>query len=795
MALLALPTELVTHVAHFLPTERDLNTFSQTCRRIYGPVNLALYRRNQGSNTALTWGARKNIPAIFQHAVDAGIDIRECRLPLLFDAALRGHARVLEALLSQWGLKSFQWAYQQDTPLTIAILNDHTRVVRVLLDYGADPSLPLPAADGETPLHYVARRPRPSTEEMAAMMIDASTNIAPIHADDGTPLHVAACHGFTSMVAKLLDRGADYAQLDPCSSTPLGLAVWGGHMETTRLLLGKCPDTTGHFTTGEPMLCAVAGSCTKEMMMLLLQHGADPNESGSEGAFPLQRAAEDGNMTAVRILLDHGAVVDAQCSRGRTALHEAVYIESVDTVKLLLEAGANTLGETMYGDQALHMISPSAPKEIVDMLLDHGADVTAKNGRGQSPVAVAVKSSRWQVAKALVERGADVNDNTGGSPLLLLAAEKGDDSMVAFLHERGANIGAVDDKGRTALHIAVQHRHNGVLQFLLDHGADVQVKDSSGWTPLQYASAEGLAEDVDLLIAKGANLESVNSYGNTALHIAAEHDNFEVVDVLLASGANELATNAMGWTPAMVAATCMQEYDETFNRLLESGKVDIDQRDIDGRTALFLASMRGKSWIVTDLLSRDPAAASDTKDRYGSTPLIMAARCGHADTITSLLESGDRSILEQDCFGYNAIYWAERCDNPRAREILISALGSDESRPEPSQVEPAERTRFKEAACWCDVCGRCTITPLSDGVQACKECKVGDDAVFVICAFCASNGAKCRGNDHTWDIHECHCNNLESEAEDESGSGSGNGSEAEDESGSGSGGESEAESE
>jgi ankyrin repeat protein len=68
--------------------------------------------------------------------------------------------------------------------------------------------------------------------------------------------------------------------------------------------------------------------------------------------------------------------------------------------------------------------------------------------------------------------------------------------------------------------------------------------------------------------------------------------------------------------------------------ILGSGKIDINQQNIDSRTALFMASLLGRDAAVELLVSQDPGPISCTRDRYGATPLIVAARNGHVGVLS-----------------------------------------------------------------------------------------------------------------------------------------------------------------
>lgn len=198
MSLHTLPNEIIVQIAQSLPSERDLYYFGRVCRRLYRPVNLVLYRRNQVSGKALYWGAVKNIPTVIQHAVDAGTCITDTDWPLLSYAASLGHVRALEALLKHGEIASFVWEVNESTPLLDGIRGNNTEVVKLLLDHGADPLEPLESRfrHGETPLHYAAEWPN-TNPEIVAMLIKAANGNAPHHPRHGTLLHVAAYHGHT----------------------------------------------------------------------------------------------------------------------------------------------------------------------------------------------------------------------------------------------------------------------------------------------------------------------------------------------------------------------------------------------------------------------------------------------------------------------------------------------------------------------------------------------------------------------------------------------------------------------
>ncbi len=57
--------------------------------------------------------------------------------------------------------------------------------------------------------------------------------------------------------------------------------------------------------------------------------------------------------------------------------------------------------------------------------------------------------------------------------------------------ERGADVNATNDRGRTALHGAAHIRSDAIVQLLVDHGSRLNVGDERGITPLMIAEGGG----------------------------------------------------------------------------------------------------------------------------------------------------------------------------------------------------------------------------------------------------------------------------------------------------------------
>jgi serine/threonine-protein phosphatase 6 regulatory ankyrin repeat subunit A/serine/threonine-protein phosphatase 6 regulatory ankyrin repeat subunit B len=99
----------------------------------------------------------------------------------------------------------------------------------------------------------------------------------------------------------------------------------------------------------------------KDIVLCLLEHGADVDKQNSKGRTALHRAVWKSQKEATEALIECGANLDIQDSTGKTALHWAgkdsynvthtlVFFKSIDIVKMLVTGGANTeiLDKTNY---------------------------------------------------------------------------------------------------------------------------------------------------------------------------------------------------------------------------------------------------------------------------------------------------------------------------------------------------------------------------------------------------------------------------------------------------------------
>ncbi|XSG74895.1 ankyrin repeat domain-containing protein [Herpetosiphon llansteffanensis] len=461
------------------------------------------------------------------------------------------------------------------TPLHLAAWNGEQRLVKQLLELGADPN----ARDlhGATPLHAMVRwvtRP-----DIMSMLLEHGAEINAVDAAGQTALHLAAS----------------------CIRRPGH--QWGNHRDLANVLIaqGATVDIFSAIILDFP-----------EQAATLLQN--DPtlvnarttgNQTHPPAATPLHVAADRGNLAMAALLLEQHADPHSLDAHGRPELYLAAHAagtrkqQATPELAALLLADSNVapiltaslLGDVLTlrdvlandashvnvvdqaGHTALHLAAWNGQEAAVALLLAHGADVAAQTKRNQTALQLAVAYGHNATAEILL--------NHGARPDALSAAMLGRVDLLASLLKHNPETGRTPNRyGRTPLRLAVEREHTAVVEFLLAHGVKpdlwlaagmgdlAQVKalleadrcalhqrDQWGYTALHWASKSGQLAVLEYLIEQGAGLEPRGSDGGTPLTLALWHEQVEAARLLVASGADIDALDNWGGSPRSQVAT------------------------------------------------------------------------------------------------------------------------------------------------------------------------------------------------------------------------------------------------
>ena len=374
---------------------------------------------------------------------------------------------------------------------------------------------------GLTPLLHAVRQ---GHAEAAAALLDGGADIDQRSAgDETTPLLMAAVNGQFDLALKLLDRGADPNLASRAGTTPLFAVIerqWAPRA------------SYAHPTEHEQQQATHL-----DMLEALLNAGADPNVRlnshlwymeytfgvlrGSginlKGATPFWRAAHALDVDAMRILKEHGAdphiptMKPPQRRRRPPAPEPAEKQEADKEGDEKVAAGDEKIAETAGVEEG----KPAPTKGNAEGE-SSGEEAEQPAGQGEEededfsgvpPVPVGGAHIFPIHAASGVGYGQSFAGNAHRHvPDNWLAA-------VRFLVEEcEADVNIRDANAYTALHHAASRGDNELVLFLLDHGADVTVLSRKGQTTADMAN--GPIQRLQPFPATIALLEELGSKNN-----------------------------------------------------------------------------------------------------------------------------------------------------------------------------------------------------------------------------------------------------------------------------------------
>ena len=488
-----------------------------------------------GAYTPLHLAAQRGHTGVLESLLDAGADPRAVTstggATALHFASAAGRPEAVRALLGRGADANARDTEWGQTPLMFAAAAGRPEAVRDLLAGGADPSLTARVID-------MATRDEEDRADQDRGGSAAALAAVPIAAGAATAQEIAQARAAEARAARASGQQPDARDRTPQplsqadliggygGLTALLLAVRDGQSESATALLDGGADidqvSAGDGTT--PLLMATINGHF-DLALLLLERGADPNIQSEAGATPLyttlntewipksrhpqpadymQQAAS--YLDVMRAFLDAGVDPNVRLKKqlwfttfgddflgvdrmGATPFWRAAYALDVEAMRLLVSYGADPSIPTMKAPERRFgrgggSAGGEDPSGLPPVPVGGPAvyPIHAASGVGYGEGFAAnihrhVPDGWLRAVKYLVEElGADVNARDhNGFNAVHHAAARGDDELVLYLVEKGADVMAVSRRGQTTVDMA-----NGPVQRISPFPETIRLLEGLG---------------------------------------------------------------------------------------------------------------------------------------------------------------------------------------------------------------------------------------------------------------------------------------------------------------------------
>ncbi|CAB0029424.1 unnamed protein product [Trichogramma brassicae] len=441
----------------------------------------------------------------------------------------------------------------------------------------------------------------------------------------------------------------------------------------------------------------------------LLRRHADPNFADDDGYTALHvictRDKDDGLLKEFFKIVDEiptSVQVDAKDRFGNTPLHLAAAGGKLKLVELLLKRQADPNSTNEEGLTPLHVICTRNKDDgllkeffkIVDEI-PTSVQVDAKDRFGNTPLHLAAAGGYLILVELLLKRQADPNSTNeeGLTPLHVICTRNKDDGLLKEFFKivdeipTSVQVDAKDRFGNTPLHLAAAGGKLKLVELLLKRQADPNSTNEEGLTPLHVICKrdkdDGLLKEFFKIVDEiptSVQVDAKDRFGNTPLHLAAAGGYLILVELLLKRQADPNSTNEEGLTPLHVICTrnkddgLLKEFFKIVDEIPTS--VQVDAKDRFGNTPLHLAAAGGYLILVELLLKRQ--ADPNSTNEEGLTPLHVICKRevdgGLARQFFMVADDMKKQVRinAQDKKGNSPLHFAlSRCRNRGLVEVLL----------------------------------------------------------------------------------------------------------------------------
>ncbi|XP_046562245.1 ankyrin repeat domain-containing protein 50-like [Haliotis rubra] len=318
--------------------------------------------------TAVMLAAANGHRDVVEMFVDQGATVSfvdEAGNNILHCACRKGDMEAVKYILSQKMVDINSYGPRKKTPVMVAAEHGHKEVVKLLVTHGADLSLSVKGRD----------------------------NI----------LHIACNRGQFDVVKYLLSLSSvDINSRGYNKRTPLMAAVEHGHKEVVELLVTHRADLSLSVKGRDNILhiACKSGQLFDIVKYLLSLNSVDINSRGYKKRTPVMTAGEWGTKQMVELLVKHGADLSHRAALGGNILNLACRRGKIEVVKYVLSLNTVDINTRGFKKRTPVMIAAAhGHKEAVELLVKNDADLSLRDSNGKNVIDLAREEGHLEVVQ------------------------------------------------------------------------------------------------------------------------------------------------------------------------------------------------------------------------------------------------------------------------------------------------------------------------------------------------------------------------------------------------------------
>lgn len=279
---------------------------------------------------AVNAGEQEMVSFLIDHGADVNVKSSSGDTPLIYAASASYDQEEIAEILIKAGADVNAKGWLGETALCHACSERLERTAMLILKSGAD--------EGLDDALYKAVLSR--MDEMVKELVSRGAN-PNLKVDGDTLLSMASEKGYTDMMRLLISLGANIDEPDEDTRTPLLVAIEasspiGSSIPMLLIERGASPELSASDGTTPLYLASFKGM--EDVVEELLKRGADINKLGMNGMLPLAGAVEGGYILVAEILLKYGAKADEKDQSGKTPVERAFDRGDYKMLQFLLES-------------------------------------------------------------------------------------------------------------------------------------------------------------------------------------------------------------------------------------------------------------------------------------------------------------------------------------------------------------------------------------------------------------------------------------------------------------------------